>query len=69
MASIVTCAGDKPEENEENGENDAAVSRPSALFRQPLALQWFEQGVKGIQKRKTGERQAGEFNGPPWFVI
>jgi hypothetical protein len=30
-----------------------------ALFRQPQALQWFENGV--LKKRREGERQAGRF--------
>lgn len=35
-----------------------AVKR--ALFRQPLALQWWE--GKDLVKRSEGERQAGEFS-------
>lgn len=34
------------------------VQSPRALFRQPLALQWFEGGE--LVKRKDDERQAGE---------
>jgi len=34
------------------------VQAPRALFRQPLALQWFEDGE--LMKRKEGERQAGK---------
>lgn len=34
------------------------VQTPRALFRQPLALQWFEDGE--LVKRKEGERQAGK---------
>ncbi|QDS76895.1 hypothetical protein FKW77_003991 [Venturia effusa] len=33
--------------------------RPNALFRQPLALQWFEEGH--LRRRSEGERQAGRF--------
>lgn len=33
--------------------------RPNALFRQPLALQWFEDGE--LKKRSEGERQAGVY--------
>lgn len=33
--------------------------RPNALFRQPLALQWFEDGA--LRRRSEGERQAGTF--------
>ena len=42
---------------------DAQPSSPEpkkrALFRQPLALQWFENGV--LKKRSDEERQAGRF--------
>jgi hypothetical protein len=42
---------------------DTQSSRPEpkkrALFRQPLALQWFENGV--LKKRCDEERQAGRF--------
>ena len=33
------------------------VATPRALFRQPLALQWFQDGE--LKKRKEDERQAG----------
>jgi hypothetical protein len=33
---------------------------PRALFRQPLALQWQEDGH--LKKRAEGERQAGSFS-------
>lgn len=36
-----------------------AQTRPRALFRQPRALQWFEDGKTGVQKRDCEERQAG----------
>jgi low temperature requirement protein LtrA len=36
-------------------------SRPRALFTQPRALQWFEEGKEGVQKRGCEERQAGRF--------
>ncbi|KAK6544218.1 hypothetical protein TWF694_000921 [Orbilia ellipsospora] len=35
------------------------IKRPNALFRQPLALQWFEHGQ--LKKRDETERQAGRF--------
>ena len=34
------------------------VHTPRALFRQPLALQWYQDGE--LVKRKENERQAGE---------
>ena len=34
-------------------------ARPRALFTQPRALQWFEDGKEGVQKRGCEERQAG----------
>jgi hypothetical protein len=37
------------------------VAIPRALFRQPKALQWFEDGK--LMKATQGERQAGNF--PP----
>lgn len=37
------------------------LTRPNALFRQPLALQWFEDGA--LRRRSEGERQAGMY--PP----
>jgi hypothetical protein len=36
------------------------VHKPRALFRQPLALQWQEDGH--LKKRAEGERQAGVFS-------
>jgi hypothetical protein len=38
--------------------------RPNALFRQPLALQWFEDGDPVVKRRLEGERQAGKFFTP-----
>ncbi|KAF2423690.1 hypothetical protein EJ08DRAFT_652575 [Tothia fuscella] len=35
------------------------ASKPRALFRQPMALQWFEDGQ--LRKRSEEERQAGRF--------
>ncbi|KAK0123388.1 hypothetical protein ONS96_010379 [Cadophora gregata f. sp. sojae] len=35
------------------------VATPRALFRQPLALQWFQDGE--LKKREENERQAGRF--------
>ncbi|KIW05434.1 uncharacterized protein PV09_03944 [Verruconis gallopava] len=35
--------------------------RPRALFLQPRALQWFEDGKQGVQTRSSQERQAGRF--------
>lgn len=37
------------------------VQTPRALFRQPLALQWFQDGE--LIRRKDEERQAGESSG------
>jgi hypothetical protein len=39
---------------------DAREHQPSPryLFRQPVALQWFENGK--LMKRQEGERQAGK---------
>ena len=35
------------------------VQTPRALFRQPLALQWYQDGE--LVKRKENERQAGKW--------
>jgi hypothetical protein len=51
MATCVTVPG---------GQGHGRDGAPRALFRQPLALQWFEEGKKGVQKRSEGERQAGK---------
>jgi hypothetical protein len=37
---------------------EGKTEKPRALFRQPLALQWFEDGQ--LKKRSEEERQAGE---------
>lgn len=59
------------EENKENPDVQPSDAQPQninpvtpepkkrALFRQPLALQWFEGGV--LKKRSDEERQAGRF--------
>lgn len=41
------------------GQGHGRDGAPRALFRQPLALQWFEEGKQGVQKRSEEERQAG----------
>ncbi|KAK9489784.1 bacterial low temperature requirement A protein-domain-containing protein [Lipomyces doorenjongii] len=40
-------------------ESSELISTPRALFRQPLALQWLEDGK--LMKRSEAERQAGRF--------
>jgi hypothetical protein len=49
MASIVAIAS----------QGSGKSEKPRALFRQPLALQWQEDGQ--LKKRAEGERQAGMF--------
>lgn len=42
--------------------------RPNALFRQPLALQWFEAGDPEPKRRREGERQAGKLLCPSIYA-